>query len=103
MEALEFHGGAKTDKNIESHLKALFGGSVRFNMIQEQLKTKDENKIYIVTNNGCEELIYQMANCLMQGFLADHVISMPHVQIDTDPDLSKKLACIKGRILQQRE
>ena len=96
---LESHGGVKTDGLMESHMKAMFGGSVRFNMIKENLRQWSVDNVYILTNNRRKDLIYKMAIILMPNFKPEHVISMHHVTTHLfSSSLSPKLNYLKNNI-----
>ncbi len=78
-----YHLGLKTygkvdnlSTDIKDHVKAICGGTNRYNMLVEQFQKLDVDKTYIVTNNPNRRIILQMMKCIMPDIRDDHVYSM---------------------------
>ena len=95
VNGLEKYSGVETNKSMESHVKALFGGSARYDMIKRELEKQNVDNVYILTNNGRQELIRQMAKILMPKLNTDHVNSMHYVEYSFSTSLSPKLSYLK--------
>lgn len=92
--ALKYYYTQLNDSNIESHVKALCGGTSRFNMLREQLNSKivSPDNIYIITNNKLKGLILRMMRTLRKDFLDDHIFSMhEHLRSETKLDIIRKI------------
>jgi hypothetical protein len=59
-----------------NHTKFMFGGTVRFKLMQKLVQGIPSEHYYILTNNPAEGLIYEVASILSSHISRNHVISM---------------------------
>lgn len=84
------------DTKVRLHLALLCGGTERFHAIQNCLTKIQSEKLFILTNNRCENLIFSFAMFLNPNIQRTNVISM---QYDQNIQGFGKIAYIKQKIM----